>query len=109
MLMKQKEETPDFQIWTDASGSWGCAAVWESEWLQVDWQQLPEFGEAPIVVKEMLPIITAVAVWGNQWVGKVVECRCDNEAVVMVIRHGYTKEKHMAHLLRCLFFYRSKT
>ena len=104
MLMKQKEETPDFQIWTDASGSWGCAAVWESEWLQVDWQQLPEFGEAPIAAKEMLPIITAVAVWGNQWVGKVIECRCDNKAVVMVIRHGYTKEKHMAHLLQCLLF-----
>ena len=47
MLMKGKEEAPDFQIWTDASGSWGGAAVWESQWLQVSWQQLPEFGEAP--------------------------------------------------------------
>ena len=34
--------------------------------------QLPEFGEAPIAAKEILPIIMAVAVWENQWVGKVV-------------------------------------
>lgn len=38
----------------------------------------------------------------------MVECKCDNEVVVMVIKHGYTKEKHMARLLRCLLFIEAK-
>ena len=54
--------------------------------------QLPEFGEAPIAAKEILPIIMAVAVWENQWVGKVVECKCDNEAIVMALKHGYIQK-----------------
>ena len=40
--------------------------------------------------------------------GKGGECKCDNNTVVMVIKHGYTKEKHMAHLLWCLFFLEAK-
>ena len=34
-------------VWSDASGGWGCGAMW---------------GDASIAVKELVPIIIAVAI-----------------------------------------------
>ena len=101
-------QSPDFSIWSDASGSWGCAAVWDSHWFQVAWQNCEEFSEASIAAKEMLPILVAAAVWGRQWVGSTVLCNSDNEAVVAVLQSGSAKDKKLAHMLRCLFFLEAK-
>ena len=38
-----------------------------------------------ITVKELLPIVMACAVWGNQWSSKSVKCFCDNAAVVTIL------------------------
>lgn len=59
-------------------------------------------------MKELLPIIVAMAVWGQQWVGLVVLCHCDNEGVVAAIKGGYCKDPTLAHTLRCLFFLEAK-
>ena len=32
---------------------------------------------------------------------------CDNQAIVCVINSGYTKDKDIMHLMRCLFFSRA--
>jgi len=74
------------EIWTDASGSWGCGAVWDREWLQVEWRQWPSVEAATIAVKELLPIVLAAAVLGRQWRGRMVLCHCDNQAVGMALR-----------------------
>jgi len=29
--------TPDFELVSDASGSWGCKAEWRGKWFQVSW------------------------------------------------------------------------
>ena len=42
--------------------------------------------------------------WGPQWRGHVVDCHCDNQAVVASLRGGYCKELVIAYLLRFLFF-----
>ena len=55
-------------------------------------------------MKELLPIIVAVGTWGAHCRVYTVLCHCDNEAVVAVINKGTCKEKHLAHLMRCLFF-----
>ena len=34
----------------------------------------------------------------------MVECQCDNMAVVAVVNAGYSRDKSMMHLMRCLFF-----
>ena len=34
----------------------------------------------------------------------MVQCHCDNMAVVEVVNSRYSKDKEMMHLLRCLFF-----
>ena len=57
-----------------------------------------------ITVKELLPVVVSVALWGKQWAGKVIYCRCDNAAVVNILRSGWCKNDLPMHLLRCLFF-----
>ena len=89
------------EIWSDTSGLWchlGRRVVADSL------GDGPSFGVAKIAAKEWLPIVVAVATWGPQWRGHVVNCHCDNQAVVASLRGGYCKELVMAYLLRCLFF-----
>ena len=93
------------EVWSDASGLWGCGALWEGKWFQVSWERCPEFLSAPIAAKELLPILVASAIWGEHWRGLTILCHCDNQAVVETLKGGYCKEKGMAHLLRCLFFF----
>ena len=87
---------------SDASGSWGCGAYWETHWFQWRWEcRAADWSIAP---KELLPIIFGVAVWGKRWAGSRIECHCDNAAVVGVVNVGKAKDPTLMHLLRCLFF-----
>lgn len=101
-------EDPGVEIWSDASGSWGCGAMWEAEWLQLGWSGCGSFYTASIAAKELLPIVLATAVWGPLWEGSVVLCHCDNQAVVDVLRGGYSRDPVMAQLLRALFYLEAK-
>jgi len=90
-------------ITSDASGSWGCGAyVSSGEWFQLEW--LSSWQPIHITVKELLPVVLSVAIWGSMWQGKAVRCRCDNAAVVAVVRSRYSKEPGLMHMLRCIFF-----
>ena len=93
-------------IESDASGSWGCVAIWESHWLQ--WQCNFKAAQWRISPKELLPILLAVGVWGKQWSGKRVRCHCDNLAVVEVLNRGYSGDRELMHLLRYLLFISEK-
>ena len=84
--MVPKVSMPAIQLETDASGSWGCGAHWGSWWLQWKWEG-PSI-EWPISPKELLPILLAVSIWGEHWGGRLVECHCDNMAVVAVVNSG---------------------
>lgn len=94
-------------ITSDASGSWGCGAfIASGEWLQFEW---PDIWEGiHITVKEMLPIVMAVAMWGDRWPGETVRCLCDNAAVVAVVNSGTSKCERVMHLMRCLFFFAAR-
>lgn len=104
-----RAQAPSIEIWSDASGSWGCGAWWNVEWFQIEWKDWPAFAGASIAAKELLPIIVAAAVWGPHWGGgSVVLCHCDNEGVVAALKGGYCKDPTLAHMLRCLFFLEAK-
>ena len=60
-------------------------------------------------MKELLPIVMGVAIWGWQWSGKVVKVQCDNAAVVHTLRTGSCKNDQAMHLLRSLFFWQART
>ena len=88
-------------ITSDASGSWGCGAYLSSgEWFQLCW---PDSWKAVnITVKELLPIVLGAALWGKQWRGR---CRCDNAAIVDILKAGRSKDERVMHLMQSLFFF----
>ena len=59
------------------------------------------------MIKELIPIVLAAAIWGPSWSNHHVLCQCDNMAVVQAIRKGSSKEPSgiVMHLLRCLTFF----
>ena len=99
VLRPVRESCPDVHFWSDASGPWGCGAVW----FQVAWDLLP-IASASIPSKEVSPIVVAGAIWGRQWKGAMVCDHCDNAAVVAVINSGRAKDPLLAHQLRALFY-----
>lgn len=96
---------PSVHVFTDASGLFGCGAVWGSEWLQLQWTE--SSSPLPITQKEVLAIVIAIAGWAKRWQNQSVCVHSDNEAAVTIINAGYSKDTYIMHLLRCLFFVRS--
>ena len=70
MLRPLRAGNPDVEIWSDASGSWGCGALWHQRWLQLKWEGLPIVSEST-AAKELFPVVVAAAVWGREWRGAV--------------------------------------
>ena len=84
-------------VTSDASGSWGCGAYSSSgEWFQFEWP--PFWLDRHITIKELLPIVLGVAIWGSHWTGLSVRCCCDNAAVVAIIIRDDQDERAM-HLM----------
>lgn len=100
LLAPLRRQSPDLELTTDASGSWGCGAFHEVDWFQLQWE---EKSEPPnITVKELTPIVLAAALWGHKWAGKTIRARCDNMAVVHILNSRTSKDNNAMHLVRCL-------
>lgn len=100
MLWDQAKTSPEIQVVSDASGSWGCGAHWLPHWFQIRWT--PRFQNCSIQVKELIPVVVAAAIYGKHWERKIVEFVIDNQAVVEIVRSGYSREPHLMHLTRLL-------
>ena len=96
---------PDLHLYTDASGSWGCGAWVSAQWFQIQWT--PSITLPSIALKELFPIVVAVAVWGSLWKGHLVMCHCDNAAVVAQVNRLHARDPQASHLLRCLAFFQA--
>ena len=92
LMTANQQLTPQHEVVSDASGRWGCGAYYAKEWFQLSWVG-SEMEEATIMVKELVPILVAVALWGKLWSGTSVMCRCDNQAVVAVITSRTSHDK----------------
>jgi hypothetical protein len=93
---------PQLELTTDASGLWGCGAWHHRSWFQVHWDSRSHSLSIP--EKELIPIILALATWGNAWAGHHIICHCDNQVVVACLRSRTSKAQGIMHLLRCLVF-----
>ena len=95
---------PGHVLTTDASGRWGYGAVTEQgEYFQLKWPD--SWAEVNIAVKELVPVVIAVAMWGQQWAERTVLVRCDNMAVVHALATGTARDCRLMHKLRCLHFF----
>ena len=92
--------SPEVRVVSDASGHWGCGVYCLPKWMTLQWT--PCLQGKSIQVKELIPVVFAAGVWGREWTGKVAEFVVDNQAVVAVLRSGYSKEEHLMHLLQVL-------
>ena len=93
----------DHCIQTDASGSWGCGAFFEGEWLQLPWNE--SWAPIGIMAKELAPILLSVAVWGIKFAKKQILIQCDNMSVVQAVNKGSAKDDVVMQLLRSLWFF----
>lgn len=93
---------PDVQVFSDASGNWGCGAYSGQSWFSLRWP--PELMNASIQVKELIPVVIAAALYGREWVGRLVQFWVDN-AAVDIIHSTYSRESHLMHLVRLLVFF----
>jgi hypothetical protein len=93
---------PETTLTTDVSGSWGCGAWHDNQWLQLQWDDRAR--PLSIATKELITIILSCAAWGKAWQGRQVLCRCDNQVVVACLRSRTSKDKGIMNLLRCLVF-----
>ena len=91
-------------LWSDASGSWGCKALSHTlDWFQLQWPDT--WNQHYIAAKEMVIIVVAVAVWGQEWSSSTVLAFSDNMAVVSAITAGLAWDPLLMYLLRCLHFF----
>ena len=56
------------------------------------------------MVKELLPIVLACTVWGQEWASSCMCCLCDNLEVVACLRSHTSQDRHCMHMLWTLAF-----
>ena len=83
-----------------------ATAICETDWLQCQWNGI--WREKSIALKELLPIVLATATWGPKWAKSKVLARCDNMAVVEILKTCTSKNPSIMHLLCCLHFFTAK-
>jgi len=74
LLRPAKLAVPHHHLYSDASGGFGCGALWGTQWFQFKWPQ--SYAEVTIAPKELVPIVMACMIWGSCWQGKVVHLCC---------------------------------
>ena len=93
MLWDLGKQSANIISTSDASGLWGCGAFNENRWFHCKWS--PRVMHLHIATKEMIPIVISVAIYGNQWTGKIIHFRIDNIAVVHVMNSLFCRDSHM--------------
>jgi len=102
MLWDSHNLNPEFIMFSDASGSWGCGAFWDSLWFHLEWPV--NFKPLSIAVKEFVPVVLAAALFGRHWHGHLIQFSVDNMSVVHVLNSTYSKDPHLMHMIRVLVF-----
>lgn len=87
-------------LYTDASGSIGFGAVFQTHWFYGTWTS----AQAPlnITFKELLPIVLALELWGSTLANKCLTLHSDNYAVVHIINKQTCKDPLIMLLVRRL-------
>ena len=90
MMTAVVKSPPVAVITSDTSGNWGCGAFSnKGAWFQIAWPET--WQKLHIIVKELLPVVVGVALWGKQWQGKTILARSDNAAVVAIVKSGSSR------------------
>ena len=102
ILCDPKQSPADVQVLFDASGSRGGVDLCIPHWFHFNWP--PALEPTSIQVKELIPVVMAVALYGRFWRGKLIVFSVDNLAVVHILNRTHSKESHLMQLVRLLAF-----
>ena len=83
---------------TDSSGSFGCGAMFLSEFFAVQWPS--GMHSSNLARLELYPIVLAVAVWGTRMANQRLLIFCDNEATVHILRNLKAEDRMTRELVR---------
>lgn len=89
-------------LYSDASGT-GFAAVCGTMWLQGTFPT--SWSHHHIAIKELLPIVLAIAVWGPSLSTKRILFHCDNMSIVHILNDMTSKDKFIMVLVRKLVLF----
>ena len=87
-------------LFTDAAGSGGFAAVYGDRWICGEWPG--EWAEFSITLLELYPICVAIEIWAVNLSNTCIQFRCDNEAVCYIINKRTSKDENIMRLIRRL-------
>ena len=102
LLAAEGRLLPSIAVRSDASGSWGCGAVLDSSWIQLQW--LSTWRDIPIAPKKMVPVVLAAIAFAKQLSGRQVLFESDYTTVITAVRRGSCRVPIVVHLLRTLHF-----
>ena len=88
----------DIECFVDAS-LMGLGAICNNEFYSVHLPSHIKESER-IVIYEMINILIALRVWGNNWHSKRVTVHCDNHAVVDILDRNRTRDDLLGVILR---------
>ncbi|KAK3099735.1 hypothetical protein FSP39_008685 [Pinctada imbricata] len=99
-LPDQWVSSQKLNLYTDASGKLGFAAVLGSEWFVGHW--IEEHQTYQIAIKELFPIVLALEIWGPILANRKILFFSDNMAVIEIINKQSSKDKTIMRLIRRL-------
>ena len=102
MLWDSSIRSPEYNVFSNVSGSWGCGAYWGFQWFHLKWPD--HLQSLPIAIKEFTPVVIAAEIFGRQWRGHLIQFSIDNMAMFHILNSTYRKDGHIMHLIWILVF-----
>ena len=98
---------PDGVFSTDACLS-GGGGWYNKQFFRFKFPQWVLGQDFHINILELMVVVIAVKIWGQDFSSKRIQIYCDNTATVATVNSGRTRDKHMLGLLRELAFHCAK-
>lgn len=92
----------DLELFTDAAGSKGFAAIWQTHWLCGPWpvSWVAKKATKNIVLLELFPIVAAFDLWGSHFANKRIIVQTDNKGVLFAINCLSSRSLFVIKLIR---------
>ena len=98
------KDADSFQLYTDASGSFGFGAYLDGAWFRGDWQPHQQLPKRSTQWQELFAIMAAALTWGHLLAGHHIRFHCDNLPIVQAWTNQSSRHPGIMDHLRTLFF-----